>query len=267
MLRQLTPLVARRGAAIAVVGGTCVATALQQPPAQNAGFWSREKSASSSIHLRYFDARGAAETSRLLMALAGQKFTEDRWAIDFTRLSGDAMSPGMATARQEGKLAANLDRAPVLVVDGGNEIGQSKAIERFLARRLGLMGKDELEAGRIDCFSEHVRDIREKYQKAKSTPGDEQRKAALLEFWSSSLPGLFKLMERVCEGASSGAIVGKTISYADVCMYVLANEYFDNRQGVQEALKDCPRLTASVKAVAAHPNVVRYLAARPSTKV
>ena len=67
--------------------------------------------------------------------------------------------------------------------------------------------------------------------------GDEQRKAALLEFWSSSLPGLFKLMERVCEGASSGAIVGKTISYADVCMYVLANEYFDNRQGVQEALK------------------------------
>ena len=159
---------ARRNAAVAVgcAGAACIATITQQqPPSHSAAaaslrgmFLGGGASANTkgNIHLRYFDARGAAETSRLLMALVGQPFTEDRWAIDFTRLSGDQMSPGMAAARQEGKLVANLDRAPVLVVDGG-EIGQSKAIERFLARRLGLMGKDEIEAGRIDCFSEHIR--------------------------------------------------------------------------------------------------------------
>ena len=46
------------------------------------------------------------------------------------------------------------------------------------------MGSIDLEAGRIDCFSEHTRDIREKYQKAKSTAGEEQRKAALAAFSS-----------------------------------------------------------------------------------
>ena len=264
----------RAAAAASCAGIACTAIAsIQQPPTQNAAassWWSSGgKSADPNIHLRYFDARGAAETSRLLMALAGQPFTEDRWSIDLTRLSAtpDQMSPGMAAARQEGKLAANLDRAPVLVVDG-TDVGQSKAIERFLARRLGLMGKDELEAGRIDCFSEHIRDIREKYQKAKSTAGEEQRKAALSEFWASSLPELFKLMERVCDGkSSSGALIGSALSYADVCMYVLTAEYFDNKQGVQDALKGCPKLMASAKAVGSHPNVVKYLGARPVTKV
>ena len=110
-------------------------------------------------------------------------------------------------------------------------------------------------------------DIREKYQKAKSTAGEEPRKAALVEFWASSLPELFKLLERVCDGSSSGAVIGNALSYADVCMYVLANEYFDNRQGVQEALKGCPKLMASAKAVESHPNIVKYLAARPATRV
>jgi hypothetical protein len=114
---------ARRNAAVAVgcAGAACIATITQQqPPSHSAAaaslrgmFLGGGASANTkgNIHLRYFDARGAAETSRLLMALVGKPFTEDRWAIDFTRLSGDQMSPGMAAARQEGKLVANLDRA------------------------------------------------------------------------------------------------------------------------------------------------------------
>ena len=39
----------------------------------------------------------------------------------------------------KGELDANMKRAPVIVVDGKLEIGQSKTIERFLARELGLM--------------------------------------------------------------------------------------------------------------------------------
>ena len=134
------------------------------------------------------------------------------------------------------------------------------------ARRLGLMGSIDLEAGRIDCFSEHTRDIREKYQKAKSTAGEEQRKAALADFWANSLPELFRLLERVCDGKSSGAVIGSA-PYADVCIYVLTSEYFDNKAGVQDALKGCPKLMASAKAVGSHPNVVKYLATRPVTKV
>ena len=46
------------------------------------------------------------------------------------------MSPGMTEARAASLLAANLDRAPVLLVNGSHEIGQSKSIERFLSKRL-----------------------------------------------------------------------------------------------------------------------------------
>lgn len=44
-------------------------------------------------------------------------------------------------------------------------------------------------------------------------------------------------------------------------------EHFDNRQGVQDALKGCPKISASVKAVGEHPAIAKYLASRPITKV
>ena len=60
----------------------------------------------------------------------------------------------------------NLDRAPVMVVssvDGTTaEIGQSKAIERYIARRYGLLGANEIEAAQIDAITEHIRDAKEK---------------------------------------------------------------------------------------------------------
>jgi hypothetical protein len=73
-------------------------------------------------------------------------------------------SPGFKAAMDKGELDANMKRAPVIVVDGKLEIGQSKTIERYLARRLGLLGSDEAEAAQIDAITEHVRDIKDKYQ-------------------------------------------------------------------------------------------------------
>ena len=47
-------------------------------------------------------------------------------------------------------------RAPVLVVDGKFEIGQSKSIERYLAKRLGMLGKNDVEGAQIDAIGEHL---------------------------------------------------------------------------------------------------------------
>jgi glutathione S-transferase len=43
----------------------------------------------------------------------------------------------------------NLDRLPILEVDGV-AIGQSKAIERFVAAKVGLLGASPIEAAHID---------------------------------------------------------------------------------------------------------------------
>ena len=136
---------------------------MQQIPAARCASESKE-----AYHLRYFDARGVAETSRLLLVLGGASFTDERWPLDYSK-PRDEMSPGFVAARARGLLAINLDRAPVLVIDGKHEIGQSKTIERYLARQLGLLGRDEIEAAKCDMFAEHVRDLKDKYQQAKAT--------------------------------------------------------------------------------------------------
>lgn len=259
MLRGLTAVAGRR---TLYAAGACSASALaiaSQQPSSHCLF------GGESYHLRYFDARGAAETARMLMVLGGSTFTDDRWPLDFSK-SRNEMSPGMNSARANGLLAANLDRAPVLVVNGKHEIGQSKSIERYLSKKLGLLGGDDIEAAQIDAFTEHMRDVKDKYNKAKGTTDEAAKKKALAAFFESTLPELFLKIEARCTGGGA-PVIGKALSYADVSLYILCREYFDNKDGVAAALKSCPRMLASVDAVSQHPRVATYLAQRPVTKV
>lgn len=49
-----------------------------------------------------------------------------------------------------------MNRAPILIV-GDLKIGQSKAIERYVAKRCNMMGNGDEEYAVIDCISEHTR--------------------------------------------------------------------------------------------------------------
>ena len=71
--------------------------------------------------------------------------------------------------KEAGMFDANLKRLPVLEVQG-EMIGQSRAIERFVAKDLGLMGKGKIDEAKIDAICEHVRDLRDAYQKARGNP-------------------------------------------------------------------------------------------------
>jgi glutathione S-transferase len=260
MRSRLLSLARHRLAAPAL--GLAAAHHSSQP--QQCRSWFGGEQPEAHFHLRYFDARGVAETSRLLVVLGGaqERFTDERWPLDFSK-PRDEMAPGMAAARAQGLLAANLDRAPVLVVDGKHEIGQSKSIERFLAKKLGLLGGDDIEAAKIDMFTEHVRDLKDKYQQAKRVA----KRETLAAFFSTTMPTFLQKMERVCTGDGGGPLVGSKLSLADVALFVLITDYFDNKEGAKEALRDCPKLAASVEAVGAQPAIGAYLAQRPVTPV
>jgi len=254
-------------AAAGLAGAAIVSTSSLSAPTHSASWFGSK----DTYHIRYFDARGAAETARLLMKLAGQDFTDDRWPLDFSK-PRSAMSPGMTEARTAGLLSANLDRAPVLLVNGEHAIGQSKSIERFLSKRLGLLGSSDIEAAQIDSFTEHVRDLKDQYSKAKATLGEEAKREALATFFSSTMPQFCAKMEACVArhgGLASvqGPLVGKALSLADVTLFVLVNEYFDNKQGAKAALIGCPRLQASVAAIGSHPNIASYLETRPASIV
>ena len=72
--------------------------------------------------------------------------------------------PEFDAAKAAGKLDANLGRLPLLEVDG-QVFGQSKTIERFVAKRVGMMGATPIEEAQIDCICEHLRDCKDKYMK------------------------------------------------------------------------------------------------------
>ena len=195
------------------------------------------------------------------MALGNIEWKESKWAIDFSKFSGPASipiaAPGFGAARDAGELTINLDRAPVAIVDGVT-LGQSRPIERYLARRLGLLGVNEIEAAHIDAVTEHVRDCKDKYQKAKGVSKDEVAK-----FFAETMPEYMGKFEKAVAPLGTGApLVGSKLSLADVCLFVFLTDFFDDKAGALASIDKCPRLQASLKAVGENPGIVKYRASR-----
>ena len=170
--------------------------------------------------------------------------------------------PEFDAAKAAGELVCNMDRAPVLVV-GDVTIGQSKAIDRYVAKSVGMMGSTDLEAAQIDMIGEHVRDIKDAYQKAKGSHKDEALAAAQTEFVTVTLPTWLEKLEKTLGG--NGFAVGSSISLADVYIYGLTQEYFDHKDQVKEIASKFAKISASVTAVATAG--AAYFAARPETKI
>lgn len=101
---------------------------------------------------------GAAQPIRDLLTIAGQPFEDVRFK-PATEKEGT-----FASYKETGELDSNLARAPVLFFNN-IPIGESHAIARFVARKFGLMGDDEIEEAQADAIVEHVRDIKTDYQK------------------------------------------------------------------------------------------------------
>ena len=248
--------------AASAIGGGTVLAAVNSSPAECAFFSSKPK-----VHLRYFKIGGVAETIRHLMALGNLDWTEDAWSIDFSKFGKGGpnpalvaiASPGFAAAKTAGELDANMERAPVILVDGKHEIGQSKTIERYLARRLGLLGSGEIEAAQIDAITEHVRDIKDKYQKAKADPAEKAK------YFDEVMPEFMSKLDKaigVMGGKGSGPLVGNSLSLADVTLLVFILDFFDDKEKAKASVASCPRLLASLKATAEHPGVAKYRAKR-----
>lgn len=63
------------------------------------------------------------------------------------------------------KSSFTWEQVPVLEVDG-HAISQSRAIERFLAKRFNLLGSNDIEAADIDSVSEEIADVQKAYFRA-----------------------------------------------------------------------------------------------------
>ncbi|CAJ1383024.1 unnamed protein product [Effrenium voratum] len=221
----------------------------------------------AGLTLRYFDARGAAETVRLLFAAAGKEYKDLRYPISFGT-PGDfstIIRKEFEEDRDAGKMDISMGKVPVLDVDGFS-LPQSKAIERYLARELGMMGSTPMEEALVDAMAEHVRDINDAYsRKGLFFMKDQEKKAELQKKWyEEELPLLLSKLETALPG-SDGFAVGEKVSLADIAIFKLLKDTYD--ADVSAAYGECPKLKAIVSKVEKNKGIQTWLSERPETMI
>jgi glutathione S-transferase len=259
--------------------------------------FSSNAAAPLAYRLVYFDTRGVVEPIRLLLALSGAQWQDARYPMQ-AGARGFRPDPAFVRDSKAGRWSANMGRLPVLEIlqsdsDGTDvrtvgQVGQSHAIARYLAHAHGFFGQSSLEAASIDVVYEHVRDIKSAWFSAKRGGGDSKRSwwmgelsshCVALEAALAATPAAAALADGGGggDGSSPPWVVGDSLSLADVALYHLLGtpvslmtgstaSFFDGEsQRVRDSLNDCPRLSASVAAVAALPPVKEWERRRPDT--
>ena len=230
---------------------------------------STELAAPANLELKYFDGRGVVETSRVILALAEAEYTDTRFEI----APGSFDAPEFKKAKESGDLDANLGRAPLLVVDGA-PIGQSKAIERFLAKKFGFMGDSEIEAAQIDCIAEHCRDIKDAQAKKGFSmftrdKTDEEKAELKKEWYETDMPAMMEKLEKAVALTSgkSGYAVGEKITYADIAIFSLIKDPMikSEQEACVKAAENCALLLTIADKIASESNVSKWIESRPES--
>lgn len=214
------------------------------------------------MKLTYFNGRGLAETSRILLEISGEEYEDFRYPLEIIDWATHNMKKEeFEQDKKDGKLLGSLNKLPFLEVDGVI-IPQSKSIERFLAVRFNLMGETSTQHAHIDSICECVRDFKEMYQKVRSLP-EEEKGDGLKKWFTETLVEKLGLIENLL--GENGYSVGGKLSLSDVVLFSFITQFFDNHEASYNATLATPKLRAIVDNVASHEKVIEWLEKRPKT--
>ena len=221
--------------------------------------WQYYSARSAQYKLVYFNIRGLAETSRYLFALAHQEYEDQRFP---SAPAGSTARPGFDEIKDQ----LPFGQAPVLQLGGdssGLVIGQSKAIERFLARRFGFMGSSDVEAALVESIGEALVDCRTSYRKVQDSP---EAKAG---YWSGSFHTTMRYINRLANQHSKSAdrntLIGSGITLADAQLFHFLS-IFDDQASVSRVVDQFPVVKASRANFGAQPEIQQWISKRPNTK-
>jgi glutathione S-transferase len=215
------------------------------------------------MKLTYFDVRGLAETSRLILAYNNVEYEDFRYPLkvndwkthDMTKVEFDL-------AKTNGELKRSMNKVPFLEVEG-QVICQSKAIERYLGRTLGMMGSTELEGAMVDSICEVVRDVKDMYQGIRRLP-EEEKKEGMVKWFAETMPNKLSDLEHIL-GDVDGYSVGNSTSLSDIVLFSLLTQFFDDKDSARKSLTHNSKLRSIVMRIESHPNILNWLDSRPET--
>ena len=216
------------------------------------------------LKLVYFNGRGYAETSRLLLAINNVEYEDFRYPLKVVDWKTHNMvKEEFDTDKQNNKLLTSLNKVPYLEVDGAI-IPQSKAIERYLAKKYNMMGDTDVESARVDGICECVLDFKNLYQSVRKLPEDE-KEAGLKKWFSETLVEKLELLENILSKEKEGYSVGDRTSLADVVLFSFITQFFDDKESALNALSTTPKLKNILDKVTQLEEVKTWLSTRPNT--
>ncbi|BFZ09087.1 hypothetical protein BsWGS_12126 [Bradybaena similaris] len=202
--------------------------------------------APKNIKCFYFDSRGRAELSRLLLAAAGQEYED----IRFTKEQWPAEKPNFP-----------FHQLPALEVDG-KRYGQSIAIAKYLAREFGFYGKSNLEGLEIDQVVHLAADFMNTFVPW-FTEKDEAKKAEMQKkLQEVEIPKFLGHFENLLKKSGTGYFVGNSLTLADFMVYDLIYAFISLKVLSTDGY---PLVQAHSKKVESNENIKAYLAKRKQT--
>eukprot|EP01130_Rhizamoeba_saxonica_P010023 TRINITY_DN4102_c0_g1_i1.p1 TRINITY_DN4102_c0_g1~~TRINITY_DN4102_c0_g1_i1.p1 ORF type:complete len:214 (+),score=68.50 TRINITY_DN4102_c0_g1_i1:42-683(+) len=174
----------------------------------------------ATYKLYYFNGEGRAAAIRALFKIGGIDFEDIRFK------SADSQEEGGLTLAEFKQLNISpYGQVPVLEIvntDGESQyFGQSAAIERFLAKKVGVYGDNEIEELIIDGIKEGINDLVTAFFGTKSGSEEEINEKVNL-FMSETLPKFFNVVGKIKdENGANGFLVGTRFSYADLSIFTV----------------------------------------------
>jgi len=199
--------------------------------------------------LVYFDGRGRGEVARLLFAVSGVKYEDERVSME----EWQALKPNTP-----------FGSLPTLDVEG-QTLCQSGTIARFLAERFGLLGSSDLERARINMILDCVTDMFEGGIKIRDIKDETEKAEAMKKFMGETLPTHLGNFQKLLEAnnGGDGFFVGNKLSVADIYFFQYTNgmEQF----GAVFNWDKFPKLQALNQKVSSEPKIKAYLDSRPDS--
>ena len=200
---------------------------------------------SPKVKLTYFNLRGRGEPARLLLAYGGIKFEDCR------------LTPAFQDPAEWQKLKPSTPYGSLPLLDwDGTCIAQSMAVARFIARKVGLAGRNDLEAAQIDEIIDAINDLLNASAKVFFSKDEAEKK----KFATETIPAGLANIEARLVSRGGQFLVGNAFSWADLHVFDFCSNLPD-----KSCLDKLPKIKSLTERVGQIPNIKCVVESRPKT--
>ena len=216
------------------------------------------------MKLVYFNGRGLAETTRLLLAINNVNYEDFRYPLKIIDWATHNMvKKEFEQDKNDGKLLGSLNKVPFLEIDGV-VIPQSKSIERFVGTKYNMMGNNDIQSARIDSICEYVRDFKDMYQSVRRL-SKEEKENGMKKWFSETLVERLESLEQILGNEHDTFSVGTRLSLADIVLYSFITQFFDDKESIALTTSNCSKDKNIIKYVGGLDQIQHWLKIRPDT--